>query len=126
MVLVCFALCAVAAADETEGIYGWCYRYVDESVQDADTSTVYCKKIGGSTVTDVTGDDWPTLDYHCARFADYTPPGTLIYSGYWYKLMARKTYGTVFWESEWSDSMYYNNNRHNRDLYLENTGAGGK
>jgi len=131
---VAFAAAAIAvppagADDLPNGIYGWCYRYVNETREDADTSTVYCKRIGGSTVSYVTGYEYPYLFYHVARFSYDAPPGQYIPAGenYWYKLMARKTYGTIFWESEWTDSMNYDYcSRYDRDLILENTGAGGK
>jgi hypothetical protein len=77
--------------------------------------------------TDVTGDDWPTLPLHVARFADYTPPGTTVPHGYYYKMRARKVYGDMIWESPWTDSLNYYDGAHiDRDLLLTFSGAGQK
>lgn len=132
MTAVCLlgvALLAVPAqAQAPEGMYGVCLRSIDDELQDAMVSTAYAKRLDNDTLyTDVTGDDWPTLDSNVARFADFVPPGTLVPHGYYYKMMARKLYGDVIWESPWTDTLdYYNGAYYSRNLIMVCTGQGQK
>lgn len=112
-----------------EGVYGLCFRLDEGGIpQPADTTTVNAvRQDNGQLYTDVTGDDWPTLGLHVARFADYTPPGTTVPSDKIYKMRARKVYGDMIWESPWTDSLNYIDGSHiERDLILEFSGAGQK
>ena len=127
--MVLMATPALADWTGTEGMYGLCYRIDSLGHRTpADTSTVYAKiQINGPTYTDVTGDDYPTLPRHVARFADYTPPGTYVPSDTLYRMRARKVYGDMIWESPWTDLLDYYDGAHiDRDLDMVFSGAGQK
>ena len=128
VIVVCLlgvALSAVpASAQVPEGIFAACSLWIDDGKFAADSCRVFAFRLSDSTTfIDDTGDEWPYLPLHVARFSDGPPPGTYVPHTNWYKLRARKVIGTVIWESQWSLSHWYGNGDHvDVELVLENTG----
>jgi hypothetical protein len=123
-----FAGSAVRAQGRN-GIFIACYRWVyegpgDSTLEDADTCDVTCRKVGtNDDVVDVTGDDFPDLNYNVARFSTTPPPGEPINSGS-YICIATKVYGTQIWESDWTSTIDYDGSEdESRYVYLKNTGT---